>query len=53
MSRDFDEKKFELIDKVIENGGDVQQNQIPQALTTVISQRQPAPANQPKTQEQK
>jgi len=53
MSRDFDEKKFELIDKVIENGGDVQQNQIPQALTTVISQRQPAPANQPKTQDQK
>jgi TolA-binding protein len=51
MSRDFDEKKFELIDKVIENGGDVQQNQIPQALTTVISQRQPAPANQPKAQE--
>jgi len=53
MSRDFDEKKFELIDKVIENGGDVQQNQIPQALTTVISQRQPAPANQPKAQDQK
>jgi len=53
MSRDFDEKKFELIDKVIENGGDVQQNQIPQALTTVISQRQPAPANQPKKQDQK
>jgi outer membrane assembly lipoprotein YfiO len=51
MSRDFDEKKFELIDKIIENGGDVQQNQIPQALTTVISQRQPAPANQPKSQE--
>lgn len=53
MSRDFDEKKFELIDKVIENGGDVQQNQIPQALTTVISQRTQAPANQPKTQDQK
>jgi len=51
MSRDFDEKKFELIDKIIENGGDVQQNQIPQALTTVISQRQPAPTNQPKPQE--
>jgi hypothetical protein len=51
MSRSFDKDKFELIDKIIENGGDVQQNQIPQSLTTVISQRQPAPANQPKSQE--
>jgi len=45
MTKDFDKTKFELIDQIIENGGDIQQNQIPQALTTVISQRQPAPAN--------
>ena len=45
MTKDFDKTKFELIDQIIENGGDILQNQIPQALTTVISQRQPAPAN--------
>lgn len=43
MTRDFDEKKFELIDQIIENQGDIQSNQIPKALTTVISQRQAAP----------
>lgn len=55
MTKDFDKTKFELIDQIIENGGDIQQNQIPQALTTVISQRQPASttSNQPKTQPQK
>ena len=55
MTRDFDKEKFELIDKIIENGGDIQQNQIPQSLTTVISQRQAAAAAQtpPKAQEQK
>ena len=42
MTKDFDKEKFELIDQVIENGGDIQQNQIPQSLTTVISQRQQA-----------
>jgi outer membrane assembly lipoprotein YfiO len=40
MTRDFDKSKFELIDQIIENQGDIQQNQIPQSLTTVISQRQ-------------
>ncbi|QQS33297.1 MAG: outer membrane protein assembly factor BamD [Acidobacteriota bacterium] len=39
MSRSFDREKFELIDQIIENQGDILQNQIPQALTTVISQR--------------
>ncbi|MDM7921122.1 MAG: outer membrane protein assembly factor BamD, partial [Pyrinomonadaceae bacterium] len=43
MTRDFDKEKFELIDQIIENQGDILTNQIPQALTTVISQRQ-APA---------
>ncbi len=41
MSNNFDKEKFELIDQIIENQGDIQVNQIPQALTTVISQRQP------------
>jgi outer membrane assembly lipoprotein YfiO len=41
MTKDFDKSKFELIDQIIENQGDIFSNQIPQALTTVISQRQP------------
>lgn len=45
MTSKFDEEKFELIDQIIENQGDILVNQIPQALTTVISQRQ-APASQ-------
>ncbi len=40
MTSKFDEEKFELIDQIIENQGDILVNQIPQALTTVISQRQ-------------
>lgn len=48
ISKDFDKSKFELIDQIIENQGDILSNQIPQALTTVISQRQPAA--QPSTQ---
>jgi len=40
MTSDFDKEKFELIDQIIENQGDILTNQIPQALTTVISQRQ-------------
>ncbi|MGB7070171.1 MAG: tetratricopeptide repeat protein, partial [Pyrinomonadaceae bacterium] len=40
MTRDFDKEKFELIDQIIKNEGDILVNQIPQALTTVISQRQ-------------
>lgn len=48
MTNKFDESKFELIDQIIENQGDIFVNQIPQALTTVISQRQAAA--QPKAQ---
>ena len=48
MTSKFDESKFELIDQIIENQGDIFVNQIPQALTTVISQRQAAV--QPKPQ---
>lgn len=48
MTSKFDEEKFELIDQIIENQGDILVNQIPQALTTVISQKQ-APAKAPST----
>jgi outer membrane protein assembly factor BamD len=51
MTKDFDKEKFELIDQIIENQGDILTNQIPQALTTVISQRQPT-AQQPTRQGQ-
>ena len=50
LSKDFDKEKFELIDKIIENGGDIMANQIPKALTTVISQRAPAPEPKPTAQ---
>ncbi len=40
MTDDFDKTKFELIDQVIENQGDINASQIPKSLTTVISQRQ-------------
>jgi outer membrane protein assembly factor BamD len=48
MTKDFDKEKFELIDQIIENQGDILTNQIPQALTTVISQRQPAAQQAPR-----
>lgn len=56
MTKDFDKEKFELIDQIIENQGDILSNQIPQALTTVISQRTPvtqAPKPAPTQPEQK
>lgn len=45
MTKNFDKEKFELIDQVVENQGDIFSNQIPQSLTTVISQRQATPAS--------
>ena len=48
MTKDFDKERFELIDQIIENQGDILVNQIPQALTTVISQK----AVQPKIVQQ-
>ncbi len=36
MGKDFDREKFELIDQIIDNQGDILVNQIPQAPTTVI-----------------
>lgn len=50
MTKDFDKEKFELIDQIIENQGDILTNQIPQALTTVISQRQAVARPQTQTQ---
>lgn len=49
MTKDFDKTKFELIDQIIENQGDINPSQIPQSLTTVISSRSP----QQQQQEQK
>jgi outer membrane protein assembly factor BamD len=43
MTKDFDAEKFELIDQIIQNQGDILANQIPTAFTTVISQKQPVP----------
>lgn len=47
MTRNFDEEKFELIDQIIKNEGELQASQIPKALTTVISE-QPKSKNQNK-----
>ncbi len=38
MTKNFDKTKFELIDQIIENEGDLKDSQIPKALTTVISE---------------
>jgi outer membrane protein assembly factor BamD len=50
MTKDFDKSKFEVIDQIILNEGDIQVNQIPQALTTVISQKQASLTSKPSTQ---
>ncbi|MEO7674548.1 MAG: outer membrane protein assembly factor BamD [Pyrinomonadaceae bacterium] len=49
MTNDFDKEKFEMIDQIIENQGDILTNQIPQALTTVITQKQAVVRPQPQT----
>ncbi|MGI9054960.1 MAG: outer membrane protein assembly factor BamD [Pyrinomonadaceae bacterium] len=48
MTKNFDKEKFELIDQIIENEGDLQASQIPKALTTVISVRRPEQPKQDK-----
>ncbi len=45
MTNDFDKTKFELIDQVIKNEGDITASQIPKSLTTVISQQQKSAKN--------
>jgi outer membrane protein assembly factor BamD len=42
MTRDFDKEKFELIDAVIENMGELNTSQIPKALTAVTNKNTPA-----------
>jgi outer membrane assembly lipoprotein YfiO len=41
MSKDFDKERFEIIDQIIDNQGDILQNQIPNSPTTVIRQLTP------------
>ncbi|CAN5867632.1 hypothetical protein BH20ACI4_BH20ACI4_31510 [soil metagenome] len=48
MTKNFDKDKFELIDQIIENEGDLKESQIPKALTTVISERRPEQVKQEK-----
>lgn len=46
MTKDFDKEKFELIDAVIENMGQLNNNQIPKALTTFTNKTgTPTPEN--------
>lgn len=46
MSREFDRETFQMIDQIIENEGDILDNQIPKALTTEIKRR-PAAQQKP------
>ncbi len=39
MTKNYDDNKFELIDQVVENEGDLKVSQIPKALTTVVSEK--------------
>lgn len=50
MTKDFNKEKFELIDQIIENQGDILSNQIPQSFTTVISQQRQPQAETPPVQ---
>jgi hypothetical protein len=40
MTNNFDKAKFEMIDQVIANEGDISASQIPKSLTTIIPQTQ-------------
>jgi outer membrane protein assembly factor BamD len=51
MTNDFDKEKFELIDQVIENQGDINASQIPKSLTTIISQQKPQTQTAPQQQQ--
>ncbi len=56
MTRDFDKCKFELIDRVIENSGDVAASEIPKTLTAVMvpceQQAKKSQETKPQTQPQ-
>ncbi|MDQ6786807.1 MAG: outer membrane protein assembly factor BamD [Acidobacteriota bacterium] len=43
MTHNFDKTKFELIDQIIVNQGDISASQIPKSLTTVIKQTENQP----------
>jgi outer membrane protein assembly factor BamD len=45
MTKDFDKEKFELIDAVIANSGELDNSQIPKALTAVTDRPVGAPVN--------
>ena len=45
MTHDFNKERFELIDQIIQNQGDITANQIPKALTTVIRDDRPTQAS--------
>jgi outer membrane assembly lipoprotein YfiO len=45
MTKDFDKARFEMIDQIIENQGDITANQVPKALTTVIRDDRPTQAS--------
>ena len=50
MTKDFDKEKFELIDQIIENQGEIMSNQIPQGLSPQIpGQKRVAPPVTPQT----
>ncbi len=53
MTDDFDKTKFELIDQVIKNEGDINASQIPKSLTTIISQQNTQVEKVPQPQSQK
>lgn len=50
MTKNFDKTKFELIDQIIQNEGDLQDSQIPKSLTTVIRDAAPETATTPETE---
>lgn len=43
MTNKFEKEKFELIDQIIENQGELKDSQIPKSLTTIVSERKPEP----------
>lgn len=53
MTNNFDKTKFELIDQVIKNEGDLSASQIPKSLTTIISQQKAQVEKAPQKESQK
>lgn len=54
MTKNFDKTKFELIDQIVQNEGDLKESQIPKSLTTVVREVTPeAKTTETKTPETK